>query len=531
MQMPVSASKLVTLAQLQAQAERVKQELAKYTLASELGSLAKKSEISEADLSAALKAIIDGKMDAADSMTTEAINSAIATAIAKSAHARFEKVEKVPSNDEAQDNVLYLVMNAATGYYDIYAKVSEKVVRLDDTTVDLSNYATIEQLNAVSGGIGGTVYAGTKEDLSASDDSVIAAYFKAHTDVAVKKGDVFVVTTTVGNSTYEKSAYFYDGKAWVAMTGNVDADKVILRENITLAGGYTQVGNLTKSQNGTATFSTKGKSVMDALTEIFSKRLQPSITAQPSIGTFTLTGAGAVEAGTKVAAAAYSGATLNAGSYQYGPATGVTATNWKVERITNAATKQVTTADAASLTAGSDNNGGSGFIIGDAGGDNAVSSLKYRVTATHGAGVTAKDNLGAASSPVVAIAAGSKTKDTAAYTPFRNVFYGASTGKPALDSAAIRALGKTGKAYAAGVLTINVPVGAQRVAIACIATAKGVTKVINETAMNADVTSTFTKSTVSVEGANGYAAKDYNVWVFEPAVAYGNAAVLKVTLG
>ena len=85
--------------------------------------------------------------------------------------------------------------------------------------------------------------------------------------------------------------------------------------------------------------------------------------------------------------------------------------------------------------------------------------------------------------------------------------------------------------YAAGTLTINVPVGAQRVAIACIATAKGVTKVINETAMNADVTSTFTKSTVSVEGANGYAAKDYNVWVFEPAVAYGNAAVLKVTLG
>mgnify|MGYP000444715325 CR=1 FL=1 len=520
--MPVSASKLVTLAQLQVQAERVKQELAKYTLASELGSLAKKSEISEADLSAALKSVINGKMDAADSMTTEAINSAIATAIAKSAHARFEKVEKVPSNDEAQDNVLYLVMNAATGYYDIYAKVGEEVVRL---------YATIEQLNAVSGGIGGTVYAGTKEDLSASDDSVIAAYFKAHTDVAVKKGDVFVVTTTVGNSTYEKSAYFYDGKAWVAMTGNVDADKVILRENIPLAGGYTQVGNLTKSQNGTSIFSTKGKSVMDVLTEILSKRLQPSITAQPSIGTFTLTGAGAVEAGTKVAAAAYSGATLNAGSYQYGPATGVTATNWKVERITNAATTQVATADAASLTAGSDNNGSAGFIIGDAGGDNAVSSLKYRVTATHGAGVTAKDNLGAASSPVVAIAAGTKTKDTGAYTPFRNTFYGTSTGKPALDSAAIRALGKTGKAYAAGTLTLNVPAGTQRVAIACIATAKGVTKVINETAMNADVTSTFVKSTVPVEGANGYAAKDYNVWVFEPAVAYGNAAVLKVTLG
>lgn len=90
-----------------------------------------------------LKPVIDGKMDAADSMTTEAINSAIATAIAKSAHARFEKVEKVPSNDEAQDNVLYLVMNTTTKHYDIYAKIkgssdSYTMELLDDTTVDLS---------------------------------------------------------------------------------------------------------------------------------------------------------------------------------------------------------------------------------------------------------------------------------------------------------------------------------------------------------------------------------------------------------
>lgn len=470
-------------------------------------------------------------------VTLEALKSTAARlqqewlkSISKAGHARFEVAEAIPDASAAQENIMYLVMNDKTQHYDIYAKVNDEVVLLDDTTVDLSGYATKEQLEAVSGGLGGTVYAATKADLSTSDDSVISGYFAQNTDVKPKKGDVFVVTTTVDGSTYEQSAYFYDGSAWVAMTGSVDADKVILRDDITLAGGYTQVGNLTKAQNGTATFQTKGKSVMDALTEIFSKRLQPSITAQPSIASFSLTGAGAVEAGTKVAAAAYSGATLNAGSYQYGPATGVTATNWKVERITNAATTQVATADAVSLTAGSDNNG-TGFIIGDAGGDSAVSSLKYRVTATHGAGVTAKDNLGAASSPVVAIAAGTKTKDTGSYTPFRNVFYGTSTGKPALDSAAIRALGKTGKAYAAGTLTLNVPAGTQRVAIACIATAKGVTKVINETAMNADVTSTFVKSAVPVEGANGYAAKDYNVWVFEPAVAYGNAAVLKVTLG
>ena len=111
------------------------------------------------------------------------------------------------------------------------------------------------------------------------------------------------------------------------------------------------------------------------------------------------------------------------------------------------------------------------------------------------------------------------------------MFYGASTTKPALDSAAIRALTPTGKAYAAGSLTINVPAGAQRVVIACDATKAGVTKVINQTAMNADVTATFAKSTVPVEGAEGYTAINYNVWVFEPAVPYENTATLVVTLG
>lgn len=450
--------------------------------------------------------------------------------ISKAGHARFEVAEAIPDASAAQENIMYLIMNDKTQHYDIYAKVKDKVVLLDDTTVDLSGYATKEQLEAVSGGLGGTVYAATKADLSTSDDSVISGYFTQHTDAKPKKGDVFVVTTAVDGSTYEQSAYFYNGSAWVAMTGSVDADKVILRENITLAGGYTQVGNLTKSQNGTATFQTKGKSVADILTEIFSKRLQPTITAQPSVTGFALNGAKAVEAGTQVAAASYGTAELNPGSYKYGPDTAVVASGWKVERITDKATTEVANAETASLAAGSDNNGGAGFVIGDAGGD-AVASLKYKATATHGAGVTAKDNLGSDSNPAVAIAAGTKSKETAAYTPFRNYFYGATAEKPTLNSDYIRSLTKSGKAYAAGTLTINVPVGAQRVAIACIATAKGVTKVINETAMNADVTSTFVKSTVPVEGANGYSAKTYNVWIFEPAVAYGNAAVLKVTLG
>lgn len=465
--------------------------------------------------------------------TASRIKTEYLAAISKAGHARFQKAETVPTAETAEDNVLYLVMNAETGHYDVYALIDGSVELLDDTTVSLEGCITEDDLaEALNGVGGGAVFTATKTDLAASDESIISAYFSGvGATVELKAGDMFVVVTTVDEVTYEVSTYRYDGENWVSITGNVDADKVILQDNITMAGNYTQFGNLTKNADGTATLNSKGKSVLGVLTEILSKRLQPGTPTQPSISGFNLSGAKAVEAGTSMAQASYTAGTLNPGSYQYGPETGVTASNWVVQRITNDGNEQIASVDAASLDAGTDNNGGAGFIIGDQGGENVVSSLRYKAIATHGAGVTADDNLGDDSSPAVSIAAGTKEKTTSAYTPFRNVFYGASTTKPTLDSAAIRALTPTGKAYAAGTLTINVPAGAQRVAIACIAGKPGVTKVINETAMNADVTSTFVQSSVNVDGAEGYTAVAYNVWVFEPAVPYENAATLKVTLG
>lgn len=465
--------------------------------------------------------------------TATRIKTEYLAAISKAGHARFQKSDTVPDAGAAEENVLYLVHNDETGHYDVYALIDGVVELLDDTTVSLDGYVTDDDLaEALNGVGGGAVYTGTKTDLAASDESIISAYFSGvGATVELKAGDMFVVVTTVDEVTYEVSTYRYDGENWVSITGNVDADKVILQDNITMAGNYTQFGNLTKNADGTATLNSKGKSVLGVLTEILSKRLQPGTPTQPSISGFNLSGAKAVEAGTSMAQASYTAGTLNPGSYQYGPETGVTASNWVVQRITNDGNEQIASVDAASLDAGTDNNGGAGFIIGDQGGENVVSSLRYKAIATHGAGVTADDNLGDDSSPAVSIAAGTKEKTTSAYTPFRNVFYGASTTKPTLDSAAIRALTPTGKAYAAGTLTINVPAGAQRVAIACIAGKPGVTKVINETAMNADVTSTFVQSSVNVEGAEGYTAVAYNVWVFEPAVPYENAATLKVTLG
>ena len=323
------------------------------------------------------------------------VKQTILTEISKSGHAKFQKVDAVPEAAAAEENVLYLVKNTGTNHYDIYAKIDGAMELLDDTTVSLDDYVTEEALaEALSGLGGGALYTGTKTDLEASDSAVIEAYFAQHSEVTPKAGDVFLVTTIVDAVTYEKSSYQYTGTDWEAVTGPVDANKVMLRDDIILAGNYSQVGNITKSANGTATLPAKGKSVADVLTEMLSKRLQPGTPTQPSISGFALTGAKAVEAGTKLAQAGYTAATLNKGSYQYGPDnTGVVATNWKVERITDQGTVQVASEDAASLTAGTDNNGGAGFQIGDQGGEGVVNSLKYKLTVTHGAGVTAKDNV------------------------------------------------------------------------------------------------------------------------------------------
>lgn len=73
--------------------------------------------------------------------TATEVTTAIETAIAGTGHASFQTAASVPDAADAEENVLYLVMNSETGYYDIYALVSGSVVRIDDTSIDLSDYA------------------------------------------------------------------------------------------------------------------------------------------------------------------------------------------------------------------------------------------------------------------------------------------------------------------------------------------------------------------------------------------------------
>lgn len=78
------------------------------------------------------------------------VAASIQTAIAASGHAQFQKVDTIPTAEEAVENVMYLVRNDATNHFDIYAKVGESVELLDDTTVDLSGYVAKEEGKGLS---------------------------------------------------------------------------------------------------------------------------------------------------------------------------------------------------------------------------------------------------------------------------------------------------------------------------------------------------------------------------------------------
>lgn len=351
-----------------------------------------------------------------------------------------------------------------------------------------------------------SLYKYTRTDASQSDDAAIAAALGSN---AAVQGDIVVITTTVEGNAYEQSAFMYDGTQWAAMTGNVGADKVILQDDIVMAGNYTQVGNMTKSQNGTATFATKGKSVSDALTEIFSKRLQPGTPTAPAV-TLTFGQAKAYEVGTTVTPT-YS-ASLSAGSYTYGPATGITATSWEV---TDTAGNSATTASGSFAE----------VVVAD--------GTNYKITAkaTYGEGAVAKDNLGSDSSPVIKIAAGSATKTSGAITGYRNTFYGSVTEKAELTSTIIRGLTKSNKALANGnSFTVNIPVGAKRVIFAYPATLRDVSSVKDVNGLNAEIKSAFTKTTLTVAGAGADAGIEYKVYTtdFADPVVKANSYTVQI---
>ena len=327
-------------------------------------------------------------------------------------------------------------------------------------------------------------------------------------DTAIVKTAIYTDVENEANNKYSYTGYVYNGSAWTAMDGNYNADNVYFSDDMLVT---KEIGYITLN-NGQGTIPSKGKNLSEVFEAMFVKEQNPT-TTQPSVN-LTFSEAKAYEVGT-VVHPTYS-ATFNAGSYTYGPATGVTVTSWEISD---------TAGNSASTASGSFND----VTVTD--------NTNYKITAkaNHTAGaipLTNKKNEYAAGK----IAAGNKTKVSGAITGYRSFFYGVldtSSAEAPLTSAIVRGLTNGGAYNASKTFTLNGSATAKRivVAIPSNSTRAGLKEVILTSAMNTPVTDSYAKTTaaVKVEGVNGATAIDYNVYCYEPA-AIDAGEVHKITL-
>lgn len=324
------------------------------------------------------------------------------------------------------------------------------------------------------------------------DETDNAAITRIVGEATVHTGDTLVLKTLIATDKYSYMGFVYDGTKWAAMDGNVSADNVILDSDITLAGSYTAVGNVTKGNNAKGTLAATGKSVSEIFQTIFTKELNPSKT-EPAVS-ITLTGAGEKEVGTSFTPV-YS-ASLSAGSYTYGPATGITASSWEVTD-TNGGSSTTHSGSFDAFTVGDDTN------------------YTVNATATYEDGAIPITNIG---NPYTAaqIKAGSKSKTSGSVTGFRSYFYGTTTVAPeSVDSDFIRKLTNANKAISNTTFDMSIPEGAKCVYIAFLKSAnKSLAKVADQNAFGTDIVGSFVESTVLVEGLNGYTAVEYEVYTY-----------------
>ena len=399
---------------------------------------------------------------------------------------------EVPTTDTAFDGILYIAY--VDGKYSLYVRNEDAVDKIElgpsKAFTDVSYDSSVEGDNA-------------KWTFQFSDGS---------TKEVLTPKENFLQNAEVNEEGKLEFTMVNGDKVVIDMAEViVTSDTVKLTENVPFIG-VTPYGGIPSSG------FKEGQTLTQIIKSLIQKEMDAKVT-QPSL-TISMSGATtSVEAGTNVTPTI--NASFNKGSYSPGlPAdTGVTLTSYSLVRTSNST--PTTVVDAVSAIQSYTES--TGVQVGDG------ASLTYKATCAHTAGATPTTNMGNNSTQTAIAEQSARQSNTVTISGYRQYFIGSSSDKPEINSAYIRGLQQKAS-YSTGTKSYTVPSGTQRVVIACPATKTGMTKVTNASALNADVTGTFSKQTVQVEGANGYKAVDYNVWVYEPAVAYGQQAILNITL-
>lgn len=347
----------------------------------------------------------------------------------------------------------------------------------------------------------GSHYEGIR-DGAETDDQVIARVL-GENNVAVKD-DIFVIKTLIAGDKYSYTSFVYDGENWAAMDGNYSADNVYFDSDLTVTA---PIGVITIPESGSTKIEAVGKNLSSVLASILAAPKAPEVT-DPSITVKFTNPTKSLEVGSTITPQYET--TFDAGSYSYGPETGITVSSWSVKN-SNDIVVEAASGSFPEITVSDD-----------------MISKGYSATATanHTAGAMPVNNLGE-DAPDSQIAEGSVSATTATkLTGYRNFFYGmlatSSTEEP-LTSAVIRTLTKGGNYNGKKTFSMDASklAGVKRMVIAYPAntTRGGLSSVLlpNSLQYNAFANGDYKKAAdVNVEGANGYTTIPYTVYVYEP---------------
>lgn len=318
----------------------------------------------------------------------------------------------------------------------------------------------------------------------------------------VSQGDTAIIHRTIGGDAKSYTAYVYNGTDWAAMDGNYSADNVYFSKDLT----YTaNIGVLKVDSTGSGKLEATGKNLTQIFGAMMAKEANPSAT-QPTVK-LNSTNISAKEVGTKVSIN-YSFETT-AGSYTYGPATGVTFSDYSA--TFNGETKTGVSGTFSEIQVEDSTN------------------LSISGSCSSSQGAMPKTNLGN-DYAAVRIAAKSWTPSKGTLTGYRNWFFGYKNSAnkiadpEAITSAQVRAL--TGATSIPATISTN---GMQQIFV-CIPKGKKTKVTISNNVNGAPCTVTKAVSAIMVEGANGYTAAAYDVWYVNSASADSGSNTYKIVV-
>lgn len=344
-----------------------------------------------------------------------------------------------------------------------------------------------------------------QNDIHKNHNSIISECVQG---IISTSGDIIIIKDKIQDNYYQHTAYVYNGNNWKAMDGNYNANNIYFDQDFIVT---ENIGAIEVNENdGNVVLSTKNKNLQQLMTEIFAKEKFPEV-KYPTASLNFIPNIYEYEIGT-VISPKYQ-IKFDSGEYEYDASTQVTVLSYDIID-SNDQQSNLSTGVMPELTIADDTEY---FIKG---------------IIQHSAGIIPKTNLGNDDN-TRQIKKDNINLISNTITGFRNSFFGTvNDNKIEINSINIRAeLNALDRRLSTGdQITLNIPVGAQRVIIAYPDTLGEITSIKDVNALNTEIKSSFKLIKMNVESKNNYDSIPYKIYYLDYALPKTSSNIYQIII-